>query len=148
MLKQITVSALILLYSLSVIGMPLHFHYCMGNLQHVSLLVKKGCHESDGAVRHHGCCDQKPVCHQSEPGEVMGMDNCCDDATEWLHEELSAVCAWTQTNTLLQTTLPVVISHVLLISEEQTTPASENRQDLPPPGAPLYKLHCALIFYS
>ena len=41
--KQLFVLSLVMIYSISAVGVPLHYHYCKGDLEHITLLVQKEC---------------------------------------------------------------------------------------------------------
>jgi hypothetical protein len=142
MLRKSLVAVLLALYSLSAIGMPLHFHYCKGELKHVTLLVQKGCHVEEAPV--HACCKgSKPHCDATD-----GQNSCCDDDIHWLQDNEPTVCASAlafQDLSEVQigiSTLPEIDE----ITKEQVCSADFNPGHGSDP--PLFLLHCSLIYYG
>lgn len=145
MVRKSLVAVLILLYSASTIGMPLHFHYCKGELRHVSLLVKISCHDAEESQEVHACCKTNQAaatCHVSP-----SMKSCCDDATQWVQDKLPAILAKD-----LEVELSPAISAVAIeVSVLFVTTAAQqevNTEEDPPPGPPIYLRDCSLIYYG
>ncbi len=139
--SQLIVSALILLYGGSTAGIPVHFHYCKGELKHVKILFKTGCHDkSDDPEPDAGCCISTKACQ--DPGTNA---TCCSDATEWNHENEDAVP-------------PPATDLVPALQDVRWSgaiaPAGSGLQVAHAPGEgsanspPIYILSCALIFYG
>jgi len=144
MVRKSIVSALLLLYSLTAIGVPLHLHYCRGELKHVTLFVKAGCHEMPKEQVARACCKEK------QPHCAIGQahNQCCSDDTQWLQEDLPVIVAeYIQLTIDLDDLNPGV--HEIL-SEESMHRMDPIPEIQYPPGAdiPLYLVHCSLIFYG
>lgn len=60
-MKKLLAFILIMVYGLSSSGMTVHFHYCCGKLDKVSLEPVKGKCESSSLVKPKKCCDSKQV---------------------------------------------------------------------------------------
>jgi hypothetical protein len=144
MFRKSAVVILILLYSASAIGVPLHFHYCRGELKHITFFVKMECHEPGADQAVHACCQGM----KAETCSGHTLNNCCDDATQWIQDNLPAICA---KNTEDQTN----IAQVAVIRLDQTfeskavytagKPSEDVKNNI---GIPLYVLQCALIYYG
>jgi hypothetical protein len=142
MFRSILVTILISAYGLATIGLPLHFHYCRGELKHVTMFVRMGCHEQEHQTFAHGCCESKPQC---EPGHLN--NHCCQDATKWLHEDNPAVIAQNLTfNTPGCEMVSAVINPDLRLSESKSP--RQTHHVLATTGPPLYLMQCAFIFYG
>jgi hypothetical protein len=144
MLKRALISVLVLLYSLTAIGMPLHFHYCKGELQHITLILRMDCHEQE-PVEGQSCC--KPT--TAHCPESLAVNACCSDATQWLHEEVPAICS----ANILPEEGPdgYAVAHILTIAGHTPSGGSDmipREPQSPGPDIPLYVAHCALIFYG
>lgn len=143
MIRRSLVTALTLLYSLTAIGMPLHFHYCRGELKHVSVLVKMECHVPDQTMVGQTCCKSvKPHCEAKH-----SLNNCCDDATQWIQDDVPALCAkgfeFDDVDALYA--VNVVAGHTVQPQAVQGLPQVETVSDHSPP---LYLLQCSFIFYG
>jgi hypothetical protein len=142
MIRRSLVSALILLYSLATIGMPLHFHYCRGELKHVTLLVKLECHVPQQAIAGHACCKAAmPTCESKHR-----LNNCCDDSTQWIQDEIPALCpkhADFEDVSAPTITYPKYDDTERLLNI--STPSVDYRSARP---QSLYLLQCAFIFYG
>lgn len=142
MYRKSLVVALVLLYSASAIGVPMHFHYCQGELKHVSFLVKMECDEPGTVSTDHACCQTaKSHCATSQT-----LNSCCDDATQWLQDDLPAICAKSDLDLngdLFITALSSDFPDPYAVSVSVVSDASTR---LIP--RPLYLMQCALIFYG
>lgn len=143
MVRKFVVSVLVLLYSASAIGLPLHFHYCGGELKHVTLFVKMSCHEPEQEQDPHACCKNKAAqCHAG-----LTMNSCCDDATEWIQDNVPAVQARALDLVLYPISYAVAIPVLNSLHSEMEPGVYSDDAD-PPPGLPFYLLACALIYYG
>jgi hypothetical protein len=143
MLRKSAVSLLLFLYSLSAIGMPMHFHYCKGELKHVTLFVQKGCHPEPAPTSDHACC--KSLNSHCDLGDVR--DNCCDNSTEWLQDNAPTVCAKAF---VLQDTPDkelVILSFCDTETIYSDQIARDDTETIHGSDPPLYLLHCSLIYY-
>ena len=149
MMRKLSVLVLLTVYSATAIGVPLHYHYCEGELQHVSILFKKACasHEEDEHTDEvpTACCTSKDVSHCEES---KGVNNdCCDNEsdlvqigdefvgyTNVLPDDISELI-WSASETeVLSTYLEELVSH----------PTHG------PPGVEVkkYLAHCSFVFYG
>ncbi|HWJ29342.1 MAG TPA: hypothetical protein VNS32_22570 [Flavisolibacter sp.] len=60
-MKKLLAFILIMVYGLSSTGMTVHFHYCCGKLDKVSLEPVKGKCEGAAGMKNKSCCDSKQV---------------------------------------------------------------------------------------
>lgn len=143
MLRKSLVAALILLYSATAIGVPLHFHYCRGELKHVSFLLKMECHVPETGTAEHACCKTtKPQC-----GNGQTLNSCCDDATQWIQDDLPAICAKSDLDQLsgLTAMIPASVPTIEYALHHILPSTDHDFQQVHPP---LYLLQCAFIFYG
>ena len=144
MLRRLLVSVLTLLYSAATIGMPLHFHYCRGELKHVSVLLKLDCHDTEQSEAGHACCKTpKPHCESKR-----ALNTCCDDSTQWVQDEMLALNVKSSESETSE--IPEVLSCGVSAWSEQAGQNASLRASMdeyvqPPP---LYLLQCSLIFYG
>jgi hypothetical protein len=124
-------------------GVPLHFHYCRGELKHVTFLVKMYCHMPENADAPTGCCKKKT--QQCAVGVVL--QDCCDDATQWLQENLPAVCIKSNVSDL-QGCDPAFVTGMSFGQLTVDNAIAVSTFEAIPPDTPLYLLQCALIYYG
>lgn len=142
MLRKSLVAILILLYSATAIGVPLHLHYCQGELMHITVLVKVECGEPETGMEDQGCCqNKKPNCHSGNT-----LNNCCDDATQWLQDDLLAICQKSidgDTPTVVKSAIVHNNATIIIQDSPSVYPAL-----LTSSGPPLYIFQCALVYYG
>lgn len=148
MMRKITVLVLLTLYSAVAVGVPLHYHYCEGELQHISFFAPKECesHEDthEKAAEPLACCLGQISSHCNETASVP---DCCDDETELLQFDETV------------TALVFIQGHymdAIVACEFAELPAVHQKVDAP--GDPVHVLrpkpilpyleHCSLIFYG
>jgi hypothetical protein len=123
--------------------MPLHFHYCMGELKHVTFLLKVECHGEGTVGDLHACCGvSKSSCSAGH-----SLNKCCNDSTEWLQDEIPALLQKVDSDTLTDgiEAYPKGGNHVLISSVHSELHPGSNLQISP---RPLYLLKCSLIYYG
>ena len=83
-MKRALAIIMLCFYSLAVMGMPLHYHYCKGDLVHVSLITQRTCdtHEVEVASPF-ACCMSSSADHCSQ--DQSSASDCCDNESEWSH---------------------------------------------------------------
>jgi len=143
MFRKSVVAILILLYSASAIGMPLHFHYCRGELKHVTLFLKMECHEVTSEQISPNCCKKAQTLCESGPS----WNNCCDDDTRWIQDNLPAICSKSPDPVIIApatSTLP----NLSISDELALAPFNTGLCEFIPLETPRYLAHCALIFYG
>jgi len=135
--------ALTFLILLSQVGLPLHFHYCKGMLESVSLFFKKACDDHQEQI-----ADLPACCQKIQARHCSDEDNkCCDDQVKVLTQDITSIApqllqweslAFVFTSAVAPLAIVPVItnSHFALV-----TPESDS-------GPPIYILHQALIFYA
>ncbi len=136
-----------MIYSVSAVGVPLHYHYCKGDLEHITLLIQKECsdHEEEQqrlADSPFACClKDKMSCEAStEKGD------CCDDQTEFLQMDEDAVQALGDVKDLVQ--FYALPRNVEVSGSDQEMTVEPRAHSPPDTGPPLYLLNCSLVFYG
>jgi hypothetical protein len=135
--------ALTFLILLSQVGLPLHFHYCKGMLESVSLIFKKACddHEEPQANLP-ACCQKMESRHCAETD-----DKCCHDQVKVLTQDITSIAPQLlQWDAITVDFVPPVVpaATVVLKVNSPTGPVSPGSDS----GPPIYILHQALIFYA
>jgi hypothetical protein len=64
-------------YVVSAIGVPVYLHYCQGELEQVSYLVKGNscCGESDGNAMQNDCCKDENIIIKHNPNFTFNQSN-------------------------------------------------------------------------
>ena len=73
------------------VGLPLHKHYCMGDLKKVQLFIQpESCHSSNHNKSISDCCSGK---HITEKGETCSTEerNCCSDRLEFYKIDVTTI---------------------------------------------------------
>ena len=144
MLRKTLVATLTLLYSATAIGMPLHFHYCRGELKHITVLVKMECHVPNPVKSDHTCCKSiKPHCEAT-----YALNNCCDDATQWIQDDIPALCL--KNSEFEDISFAQAVDNTLpgLSDLSETNQSAELFKEPSYHKSPLYLLQCSLIYYG
>jgi hypothetical protein len=127
---------------LSQVGLPVHFHYCKGMLESVSVFIQKGCDDHEEKVDLSTCCQKSAASHCS--GE---NDTCCDYQVKILTQNITSLTPhftkWLEVAVDIQAPLITgfnapkedTISSSLLFVGSGT-------------GPPIYILHHSLIYYA
>lgn len=133
-----TLTSLILMAQ---IGLPLHFHYCKGILEKVSILVSSVCDDHAEVPDLPSCCKKVEATHcQAE------KDDCCDDRVLVLTQDLTSLIPhWVKWTSMTYVSVAVPILEVLPHVHNHGQPTSAIQADS---GPPIYILHQALIFYA
>ncbi len=87
MLRRTFSFGLTFLILLSQVGVPMHFHYCKGALESVSILIKKTCNDADMAVAGMPACCKKFYAKQCEKKN----NGCCHDQVKVFNQDLTSV---------------------------------------------------------
>jgi|WetSurMetagenome_2_1015567.scaffolds.fasta_scaffold359469_1 hypothetical protein len=142
MLRPIFSYVLTSLILLSQVGLPMHFHYCKGALESVSVLFKQECNDDQVAMAKMPSCCQKFLKKHCEQNK-----DCCHDQVKVISQDLTSVLPglvhWTPiiselNNPLIQT--PGIVS--LTISPFSL---HSNGTDS---GPPIYIRFHSLIYYA
>ena len=149
MMRKLSVLVLLTVYSATAIGVPLHYHYCEGELQHVTFIFRKGCdsHDEDAHVEESpfACCLGKEVSHCEE--SAASESDCCDNESDLLQigDEFVAV-----TNTLADdyTALMPVVEVVEMAGEYVQSLLANPANGPPLPAQKKYLTNCSFVFYG
>lgn len=143
MLRPIMSYALTFLILLSQVGLPLHFHYCKGMLESVSLIFKKACDDHQEQIADlPACCQKMEVRHCTEAD-----DKCCHDQVKVLTQDITSIAPQIlQWESIPFVFIPSVAPPATVTIKVNTpsvlvTPGSDS-------GPPIYILHKAFIFYA
>lgn len=128
---------------LSQIGLPLHFHYCKGMLESVSLIFKQACDDHQEQIADlPSCCQKLEARHCAEAN-----DKCCHDQVKVLTQEITSIAPQLlQWESIQVDFTPLVapsaaVAVKMNLSSAPVAPGSDS-------GPPIYILHQALIFYA
>lgn len=143
MFRPVMSYALTFLILLSQVGLPLHFHYCKGMLESVSLFFKKACDDHQEQIADlPACCQKIQAKHCSEED-----NNCCDDQVKVLTQDITSIAPQLlQWESIPFVCTPAVVPTATVLVKVNSpsalvTPGSGS-------GPPIYILHQALIFYA
>ena len=141
MLRPIFSYVLTSLVLLSQVGVPLHYHYCKGSLESVSILFRNNCEDDMAVAKAPDCCKKLVLDHCKKEN-----NGCCNDKVKVLNQDLTSILPvfqqWTATE--------LVISDSIVLN-----PATESIADLPfdfqhsgDSGPPIYIRFHSLIYYA
>lgn len=146
-MKRLLVIGLVMVYSISAVGVPLHYHYCKGDLEHVTLLVQKECSDHDEEPKRlvdspFACCLKgKMSCESStEKGD------CCDDQAEFLQLDEDAIQVFVDLTELTQFVTSAEAVDIAVSDREMLVEPCANGP--PDYGPPVYLLNCSFMFYG
>ncbi|MEL6652208.1 MAG: hypothetical protein AAFQ87_15510 [Bacteroidota bacterium] len=127
-MKQLAVISFSFFYLLASVGVAVNFHYCLGRLQSVDVLIAKS----------NCCCDDE--------GQMM---NCCDDESYFFQLEAEEKVVPTQLSIPSVALLTAIFTPQVLESPDSAPPVWAKRLDLPPPEpVSTWLLHCAPLHYA
>ncbi|MEO5905332.1 MAG: hypothetical protein ABIQ11_01305 [Saprospiraceae bacterium] len=141
MIRPILSYALTSLILLSQTGLPLHWHYCKGIMESVSILLTAECDEHEEGVVQDTCCKDLSA------GSCTSQNtDCCDDEVTVLLQEFDSLLPhfdnWDQAPTLAITgNAKVIFTDYEMASN---LPEGQNGDS----GPPIYILFRSLIFYA
>jgi hypothetical protein len=121
---------------------PLHLHFCEGELQHITVLIRmEGCASETGKDEP-GCCKNKRRPCNNE----LSRNSCCDDATQWLQDDLAAICLTNVHGDEVVSTLSAVSPESVVVPLHDSPSVYPDL--LTSSGPPLYIFQCALVYYG
>jgi hypothetical protein len=128
-MKQFSTILFAAFYLLTTVGVGINFHYCLGELSHVDVMVP-----------HSKCC-----CAEADAEMAV---HCCDDESYFF--QLDTEQQTTQGLRLIDVTVATLVTHEVSVKE---TLRAENLfplfLDLPPPhGPPIWLANCSLTYYG
>lgn len=130
---------------LSQMGLPLHFHYCKGMLESVSLFISAGCdnHEEEKQiVEIKSCCKkaEAPTCEKT-------TDGCCDNEMKVLTQVITSISPQIMKWVDIYTTLDVYLTQNDIDSNVVSFFPTFFRE-MADNGPPIYLRYHSLIFYA
>lgn len=142
MLRPIFSYVLTSLILISQVGLPMHFHYCKGALESVSVLFKKECNDDQVAMAKMPACCQKFLkkhCKQN--------NGCCHDQVKVISQDLTSLVPG------FIHLIPIIseVNHQIIKTPEIVTSTispfalHSNETDS---GPPIYILFHSLIYYA
>jgi len=148
MMRKISVLVLLTLYSTVAIGVPLHYHYCGGELQHISLFTTKECASHDDVHSNteelRTCCEGKTVSHCQDG---ISIPDCCDDKTELLQIDESVTALVLLQSDYVDAVIACEFAELPKIIQKEDATGVAIHVLQPKPVLP-YLEHCSLIFYG
>jgi hypothetical protein len=122
----------------ALVGIPLHKHYCQGNLEDVQVFLEAdSCH--DEAKEEHACCgNDLPSCHQNQEEDACmhnscASNECCDDEVELLKAELVLISSSIPDySTDIEECILVSSSNILIAQKWEISPVYQSQEK--PPG--------------
>ena len=137
----------VFVYSLSVIGMPLHYHYCKGELQHVTAFTQKECESHESKKQSpFACCLKSGEKHCDMALDAEEPD-CCSDQSKWVQLDELAVAEFVKVQ--LHNYLGLLnIYHSYTFLREAGASGVPVERGPPVPAVARYIYHCSLVFYG
>ncbi len=148
MIRRITVLVLLALYSAVAIGVPLHYHYCEGELQHISIFAPKECESHDDT--HEKIAEPLTCCQGNLPthcGEAVTIPDCCDDETELLQLDETVTAIVFLQGHYTDAIVACEFAELPAVQQKEDAPGDLVQVLRPKPILP-YLEHCSLIFYG
>ena len=142
MIRPIVAYVLASVVLLSQIGLPLHFHYCKGILESVSVLFQERCDDHEEISNLPACCQKSAASHCSKEN-----DNCCHDQVKILTQDITSLtphfAKWLDLEVEVQ--LPLITGFI--------APKEDIKSSSLPfagigTGPPIYILYHSLIYYA
>jgi hypothetical protein len=141
MMRPLFSSVMIALILVSQVGVPLHYHFCKGALESVSLFFKKECDDHAVMADVPPCCRKfiKPHCENEKK-------DCCRDQVKVLSQDLrSTVPAIPVLTEVMSISLPVLAEVIADSNPSSPILAHQIGTDS---GPPVYVRYHALLFYD
>ena len=141
MLRPIFSYVLTSLILLCQVGVPMHYHYCKGSLESVSILFRNNCDDELAMAKMPDCCKKvyQKHCKKEDNG-------CCNDKVKVLSQDLTSVLPVfnvltpvdIENNSPVWT--PEIISHAVSPYAIQNSKSGS--------GPPIYIRFHSLIYYA
>ena len=142
MLRPLFSYVLTSLVLLAQVGLPMHYHYCKGALESVSILFSKACEEDEAIASMPKCCKKvyQNHCNKEDNG-------CCHDQVKLLSQDITSIAPgfihWMpvilESNNLEIKTAGIVSSTITHFSLKSVGSDS---------GPPIYIRYHSLIYYA
>ena len=68
------------------VGLPMHYHYCKGALESVSIFFKNACKEEIAVADAPGCCTKQERSHCKKEN-----NGCCNDQVKVVNQDITSV---------------------------------------------------------
>jgi hypothetical protein len=141
MIRMATSYILTSIVLLSQIGLPVHFHYCKGILESVSVFISQGCDDHEEIADLPACCKKLETSHCTP-----GAGDCCDDKVSILIQEVESLiphfAKWDVIVPAPQSFSFTQLERTKIVSCPSISGISTDT------GPPIYILHQSLIFYA
>ena len=135
-------------YSASAIGVPLHYHYCKGELQHITLFTQKECdsheeHEKEVEKSPFSCC----LANTSDHCGMADESDCCDDESDLiqLDDEAAAISVLPFFDAELSS---VAVNFDFISIQVDKDVIGYNAHAPPLTGPKIYLANCSFVFYG
>lgn len=123
-------------------GLPLHFHYCKGALESISVFITSGCDDHEEVVALKDCCKKLPENTCTREG-----GDCCDDQTRYFLQDFNSPLPH-----FYKWEAAVAELNMVLLQQDNATDQVKTRisfsEDPKENGPPLYILLNSLIYYG
>ena len=86
MVRPVFSYVLICLILTAQVGLPMHYHYCKGALESVSIFFKNACKEEIAIADAPGCCTKQERSHCKKEN-----NGCCNDQVKVLSQDITSV---------------------------------------------------------
>jgi len=142
MLRLVFSHVLIALILVSQVGVPMHFHYCKGALESVSILFSKACEDDKAIADMPECCKKLYQKHCSKDD-----NGCCHDQVKVLNQDLTSLAPsfiqWMPIileNNNLEINFPGIVSSTISLFSLNSDGSDS--------GPPIYIRYHSLIYYA
>jgi hypothetical protein len=124
------------------VGLPMHFHYCKGTLESVSLLFKNECKEDAELTKMPACCKKITTKHCRK-----NNDGCCHNQVKLLSQDITSVApAHAQLfNAIVDISTPEIVAPKINPSTISPFSFCIIASDT---GPPIYIRYHSLIYYA
>jgi len=141
MLRPLFSYALTALILLSQVGVPMHYHYCKGTLESVSILFRNNCEDEIAVTKAPDCCKKyvRDHCKKENNG-------CCHDKVKVLNQDLTSLLpVFHQWSTVeMEISNPFILTPV----SEWVAVSPFSYQHGVDSGPPIYIRFHSLIYYA
>lgn len=139
MVRPVFSCVLISLILTAQVGLPMHYHYCKGALESVSILFRNACEEEVAASEAKNCCKKPERSHCTKEN-----NGCCKDQVKVLNQDITSVAPDPVKRSDIEIDLIYAGNHVLPNAEDAVFLKSF---DIRSPNAkpPFYILHRSFL---
>ncbi len=127
---------------LSQVGLPMHFHYCTGSLESVSILFRDHCDDDLAMANMPDCCKKlyQKHCKKEDNG-------CCHDKVKVISQDLTSIVTSLHVLTPLdfESNEPIIKTS---LTERITVSSFSFQNTESDSGPPIYIRYHSLIYYA